>query len=172
MQSWIAEALVANGKPADALIYLQKASADLADNQANFDDARCDLAMVQTKIARTHIKLGKRSDAETLFRQALSTANSAFSLEHMDINALYAAAEAHAGLGDIAAEQARAATDPAQRNKYFNDARDSYQKSLDILRKIPYPSRIIGNGYWVSDPKQIARQLAGMQSQNLQAKAH
>jgi non-specific serine/threonine protein kinase/serine/threonine-protein kinase len=172
MQVWIAEALIANGRHADALGYLQKAAADLIDDQANFDDARCDLALVQTKIARTQMKLGKRTEAEAQFRQALSTANLTFSLEHMDINALYAAAEAYAGLGDIASDQAKTEADSRQKARLLSDARDSYQKSLDILKRISYPSRIIGDGYWVSDPKQIARQLAASQSPNLQAAAN
>jgi hypothetical protein len=172
MQVWIAEALLANGKPAEALVYLQSASKDLADNQANFDDARCDLALVQTKIARTQMKLGNSTEAESQFRQALSTANLTFSLEHMDLNTLYAAAEAYAGLGDVAADRAKRATDPVQKTKLLGEAQDSYQKSLDILKKIPYPSRIIANGYWVRDSKQIARQLAALPSPNLQAEAH
>jgi len=159
MQAWIAEAQVGLHRYEEALKNYQKAAVSLAEDQANFDDARCDLAMVQTKIARTLAKLGKRKEAVAQFQTALQTANLPYSLEHQDIPALYAAADAYEGQGEIAADEARIASAGARSN-LLGDACSSYEKSLGIWKQIPYPSRLSGNGYLAVEPSEVARRLA------------
>ena len=43
------------------------AAAALTDNQASYDDARCDLAMVQTKIGNVLLKMGKAGEAANFY---------------------------------------------------------------------------------------------------------
>ena len=158
MEAWIGEAQAGLHQLSEALKSYEKAAAGLAADQANFDDARCDLAMVETKIGNTLVKMGRLPEAADAYTKASETANLSFSLEHMDIPALYAAADAYAGLGDVAADKAQKAADPALRSKLWTDASTSYKKSLSTWEKIPNPSRLGPNGYLARYPRQITRQ--------------
>ena len=162
MEAWIGEAQAGVHRLREALKSYEKAAAGLAVDQAHFDDARCDLAMVETKIGNTLVQMGRLPEAAAAYRKASETANLPFSLEHMDIPALYAAADAYAGLGDVAAAEARKAPDPAMRSKLWNDARIAYKKSLSTWEKIPSPSRFGPNGYLARDPRQIMQTLAAV----------
>jgi eukaryotic-like serine/threonine-protein kinase len=162
MEAWIGETQVGTHQLSDALKSYERAAAGLAADQANFDDARCDLAMVETKIGNTLVKMGRLQEATTAYTKAVETANLTFSLEHMDIPALYAAADAYAGLGDVAAAEAQKATDTALRSKLWGDARTSYEKSLNVWKQIPNPSRISPNGYLARQPHQVSQRLAAL----------
>jgi len=158
MEAWIGEAQAGTHHLSEALKSYEKAAAGLAADQANFDDARCDLAMVETKIGNTLVKMGRLSEAAAAYTKASETASLFFSLEHMDIPALYAEAEAQAGLGEVASEEARTAL----RSKLWSDVRTSYKKSLSTWEKIPNPSRLGPNGYLARDPRQITQRLAAL----------
>ena len=162
MLTWIGEAQVAVHNLPEALKSFDRAATILAVDQATYDDARCDLAMVQTKIGAVLLKMGKLPEASAEYTQALATANLSFSLQHKDIPSFYAAANAYAGMGDVAAAQAQKTRDPAARSKLRDEARTSYENSLSTWRRIPNPSRINGNEYAVGDPKQVALRLAGL----------
>ena len=166
MQAWIAEVQAATGNTPEALKNYAGAAAGLAEDENNFDDARCDLAMVETKIANLLAKTGKLHDAETEYNKALDTAKVPFSLEHGDIPSLYAAAEAYAGLAEIAETKARKIPDAAARGRLLADARTQYRKSLDVSKQIADPSRLTGSGYLATDPRQIAVRLAKLDAQD------
>ena len=160
LESWVGEAQARLHDLPEALKHYQNAATALTADLEKYDDARCDLAMVYTKIGDTLVKMGKLRDASAAYTKALDIANLSFSLQHMDIPAFYAAADAYEGMGDVAAAEARKAPDPALRSKLWNDARSSYQESLNTWKQIPNPSRISPNGYLAGDPRQIAqRQL-------------
>jgi tetratricopeptide (TPR) repeat protein len=152
MEAWIAEAQANSRNFSEALKHYQKAAAALAADIDNYDDARCDLAMVETKIANTLFHMGKMAEASEHYGKALDLAKLPFSLEHMDIPALYAAADAYSGLGNVAAAKARRAQDPAARSALENIARRAYADSLNVWKKIPSPSAINPNGYLVGEP--------------------
>ncbi|MBI3475815.1 MAG: protein kinase [Acidobacteria bacterium] len=160
MESWTAEALVQMHKLPDALRHYQNAAKALSGDVDKYDDARCDLAMVHTKIGTTLFALRKPQDATAEFQKALDLAKLDFSVERHDIPAIIAAADAYAGLGDIAAEKARKSPDPGQRSRFSNEARLQYEMSLKTAKEIVYPSRIAGNGYRTRDPKDTAVRLA------------
>jgi eukaryotic-like serine/threonine-protein kinase len=160
MQAWIAEAQVGTHRFAPALKNYEAAVAGLAEDQANFDDARCDLAMVEAKIGDAMLKMNKEQEAAAHYAKALETAKLSVSVEHNDIPALYAAAEAYAGAGDVATLQAHKTTNETTRSQLLSHACVSYEKSLDIWKRISNPSRLSGNGYLASDPKTIAQRLA------------
>jgi eukaryotic-like serine/threonine-protein kinase len=165
MEAWIGEAQAGVHDWAGALKSFEHAAARLAEDQASYDDARCDLAMVETKIAHMLLKAGKLREAATEYNKALSTANLSFSLQHKDIPALYAAAEAYAGMGDIAAVKARKARDTAVRSRLFDQARAVYEESLNTWKQVPHPSKISGNGYAVAaEPKDVTSRLAKLSS--------
>ena len=162
MQAWIGEAQAGTHNLAEALKTYEKAATILAADQAAYDDARCDLAMVETKIGSTLLKMGKLREASAEYAQALDTAKLSFSLEHKDFPGIYAAADAYAGLGDVAAAEAHKTQDPALRSKLTSEARTEYEKSLNAWKQITTPSRINGNGYLAGDPREVARHLADL----------
>jgi len=157
---WIGEGQSGTHQLTEALASFEDAAKILAEDESAYDDARCDLAMVQTKIGNTLLRLGKRREAAAEYAKALDTAKLPFSLEHKDFPSLYAAADAYAGLGDVAAAEARDAQLPALRAKLNAEARTQYETSLNVWKQIPYPSRLNGNGLLAGDPKDVARRLA------------
>ena len=162
MQAWIGEAQAGAHQLAEALKSYERAAAILAKDQAEYDDARCDLAMVYTKIGNVLVKMGKLGDASAAYAKALEVANLPLALERKDFPALYAAADADAGLGDVAEAQARTSPDPARRSKLRNDTRASYEKSLNTWKQIPNPSRLDGNGYLAGNPQEVAQHLSSL----------
>lgn len=162
MLTWIGEAQAAVHRFEEARSSFEKAAKSLVPDQAIYDDARCDLAMVQTKIGSVYLKMGKLKEASAEYAKALDTANLSFSIQHMDLPSLYAAADAYAGLGDVAAAEARKVQDPAARSKLRTESRAFYEKSLSASRQIPNLSKINGNEYPVGDPKQVALRQASL----------
>ena len=161
-ESWIGEAQVRLHNLPEALKQFEHAAPPLAADIGRYDDARCDLAMVETKIGNTLLAMGKASEALAHYAKALETADLHFSIEHMDIPSLYAAAEAYAGMGDIAAARGRQAKDATERTASQAEARADYEKSLNILKQIPFPSQVTGNGYLVRSSQKVAQQLASL----------
>ena len=155
MEAWIAEAQANSRNLPEALKHYQTAATALAADIDQYDDARCGLAMVETKIANTLLQMGKLSEASEHYAKALDLARLPFSLEHMDIPALYAAADAYSGQGNVAAAKARKTRDAAARSALENSARRAYADSLNVWKKIPSPSPITPNGYLVGEPHQI-----------------
>ncbi len=159
MQAWIGEAQAGAHNHAQALKSYNAAAADLEEDKAHFDDARCDLAMVETKIGNALFKMGKSQEARSHYEKALDTAKVPVSLEHNDFPALYAAAEAYAGMGDVSLSEARHSASLEAHSRLWNDPCVSYEKSLGIWKHIPNPSRFSGNGYLASDPLEIEHRL-------------
>jgi Tetratricopeptide repeat len=56
-----------------------------------------------SKIGDTLVKMGRLREADATYAKALEIANPTLSLEHKDFPSLYGAADAYAGLGDVAA---------------------------------------------------------------------
>jgi len=160
MQAWIAEAQVGSRKLDEALKNFEGAAKGLAEDEGNFDDARCDLAMVEAKIGSVLLKMGKRKEARPHFETALEKAKWESSAEHNDFPALYVAAEALTGMGDVYASEARSTGDAGARGKFWSEAIASYQKSLDVWKRIPNPSRLSGNDYLVTLPQEVSTRLA------------
>ncbi len=161
MQTWIGEAQAGTHNFTGALKSFEKAATIMAADQTTYDDARCDLAVIETKIGDTVVKMGKLREASATYAKALEIANLTLSLEHKDFPALYAAADAYAGLGDVATVEARQTSHAAQSQQY-RKARTAYEKSLEVWKQIPSPSRISGNGYLAGDPHQVALRLGNL----------
>jgi tetratricopeptide (TPR) repeat protein len=162
LESWIGEAETRLHNLPEALKHYQNAAATLIGDVDKYDDARCDLAMVETKIGNTLLQMGKLSEASEHFTKAIGIANPSFSLERSDLPALYAAADGYFGLGRISAAQARATKNAVARAELQNEARRSYSNSVNISKQIPNPSAISGDGYEVGNPIEVAHQLAAL----------
>ena len=168
LESWIGEAQTRLHRFPEAIKHYQNAAAALTEDLEKYDDARCDMAMVHTKIGATLAKMGKLPEASAAYAKALDLANLSFSLEHMDIPSLYAAADGYAGLGDVAAQKARETQDTSQRSALLAQARSSYEKSLNVWKQIPNPSRIISDKLPVGDPDEVRRRLAALTNSQVQ----
>jgi non-specific serine/threonine protein kinase/serine/threonine-protein kinase len=168
MQAWIGEAQAGTHNFAKALKNYEAAAAGLVEDEPRYDDARCDLAMVETKIGNTLLKMGKVREAGKHLERALDIAKLSVSLERNDFPALSAAAEAHAGAGDLAAFQARNTANESTGSKLKSDACASYERSLSIWKHISNPARINGNGYLSSNPRDIVQRLAACKAETAQ----
>lgn len=160
MQAWIAEAQSATGDLADAAISYQNAAKSLAEDLGSYDDARCDLAMVQAKLGSVLTRSGKFHEANEEFSKALATADLQTSVQRMDLPAIYAAAEIYASLGDLGVAEGRATPRSQDKLRLISQARANYDVSLRTRRLIPTPSRYSPNGYLVRDLGELNRQLA------------
>jgi eukaryotic-like serine/threonine-protein kinase len=162
LESWIAEAQSRTHNLPEALKHYQNAATVLTADVDKYDDARCDLAMVETKLGNTLFQMGKISEASEHYTKALEVAKLPFSLERTDLPALYAAADAYSGLGDVALAKARKTQNAAAQSALRDDARRSYTNSLNVWKQISNPSRISGDGYPVGDSKEVARHLTAL----------
>jgi tetratricopeptide (TPR) repeat protein len=160
MLAWIGEAQARTHHYAEALRSYREALAILASDEANYDDARCDVAMLQTKLGNLFLRLRDLRQAEVHYQQGLDEAKISFSLDHMDTPALYAAAEAYAGLGDVAAARARRESVDDMRLSLWRQACSWYQKSLQTWKQVSTPSYYGPNGYVARGPENVAQLLA------------
>jgi serine/threonine protein kinase/tetratricopeptide (TPR) repeat protein len=163
LESWIGEAETRVHNLPEALKHYQNAATALTGDVDKYDDARCDLAMVETKIGNTLFQMGKTSEASAHFTKAIEVANVPFSLERMDLPALYAAADAYSGLGKVSAAAAHTTKSAVAQADFESKARRSYSDSLTVWKEIPDRSSISGNGYMVGDPRKVARRLAALE---------
>ena len=102
-------------------------------------------------------------EASAAYEKALDIVTPLVSPERQDVPALYVAADAYAGLGDVSAARARRVGD-GREARLWSDARTWYEKSLSTWQKIPNPSGISPNGFKASDRREIARRLAECRS--------
>lgn len=168
MQAWIGEAQAGTHRSAEALKNYEHAVAILAKDELNYDDARCDVAMLETKIGNMLVRLRNLKEANFEYLKALEKARLTFSVEHMDIPSLYAAAEAYAGMGDVAAAGARQTSERGRRDQLLQEARMDYRKSLEVWKHIPVPARYGPNGYLARNPAEVAQRLAECQRGEVQ----
>jgi hypothetical protein len=103
-------------------------------------------------------------EAAAAYRKALDIVAPLVAVsERQDVPALYAAAAAFAGLGDVSIARARTGRDSRVRGELGIDAQTWYEKSLSTLQKIPNTSGL-GSGFKVRDPHDIAVRLAEYKS--------
>ena len=162
MQAWIAEAQSATGDYAGAASSYENAAKSLTEDLGSYDDARCDLAMVQAKLGGVLTRSGRLREAREAFSKALATADLQPSIQRVDTPAIYAAAETYAGLGDLDVAEAKATRRSEDKLRLISDARVSYERSLKVRSLIPNPSRYNSNGYLVRDPGELNRRLAAL----------
>lgn len=94
--------------------------------------------------------------ATSYFRQALTVLEPLLSRHNTPVTALYGAADAYSGLGDVTLRKVQA----SRRNKgNWREARSWYAKSLDTWRRIPHPSHSGPNGVEVDNPAIVAKKL-------------
>src|SRR5215472_6861063 len=117
----------------------------------------------QVNVAAADVKLGEACSkashdevASEYFRQALTIAEP---LIPANLDAIYVAADAHSGLGDLSARKAQRAGQSASRRSDWGEARSQYQESLNAWHRIEHPNHTAPNSFQVGDPAIVAKRL-------------
>jgi len=119
----------------------------------------------QVNVAAADVKLGEadfragRDDAATrYFQEALKIAEPLIVNNNLD--AIYVAADAHCGLGDLSAKKARQHGQSVQaRRAQWTEARSQYQQSLGAWHRIEHPNHTAPNSIPAGDPALVTKQL-------------
>ena len=118
-------------------------------------------------VAASYVKLaeaaarGRHSQkAANYFHQALTIVESLIPAAPADLDALYAAADAYSGLGELAMNEARRpGLTKAQRKSYWIEAQAWFSKSLNTWHRIEHPNHTAPNSLQVGDPTIVAKEL-------------
>lgn len=158
---WIGEAQAAQHDTNGALQSYQKAASllEVKPGERAYDDTRCVWATSLVKVGETLVKLGDLKGAAAAYQRAVDITNPLTSAERQDVPALYPAADAYAGLGNISVIKARRAVDAGESTRLWNEARNSYEKSMSLWQHIPNPSRLSAAGFVAGDPHEVSTHL-------------
>ncbi len=123
--------------------------------------------MNEVNSAAAGVKLGEAAAsarhykaAAEFFHQALAIVEPLIPRLPADLDALYAAADAYSGLGDVEAKVARQpGSDRELRRAHWTEARSWYVQSQNVWRRIDHPNHTAPNSFHVGDPAIVAREL-------------
>lgn len=112
------------------------------------------------KMGEAAARIGNSKLASEYFHQALAAIEPLLSTPEPDLAALYTAADAYSGLGDLDLwEATHSSEDHAKQRGSCTLARSWYVKSLGAWHRIKNPSRDGPNGFDAGDPAQVAKSL-------------
>ena len=122
-------------------------------------------AACREKMGEAELLAGNRKLAADYFQQSLSVVEPMLSIKQTDLGALYAAADAYAGFGDLKRSEASQPVLTLENQKAnCTEAISWYSKSLDTWKRIEHPSRSAPNDLDASDPAIITRRLESCQA--------
>jgi eukaryotic-like serine/threonine-protein kinase len=117
-------------------------------------------AACKEKMGEAAARIGNAKLAANYYYQALASVEPLLSTHEPGLAALYTAADAYSGLGDIELREAtRSDQDHIKQREFWLQARSWYVKSIDTWRKIKNPSRDGPNGFDAGDPAKVAKSL-------------
>jgi serine/threonine protein kinase/Skp family chaperone for outer membrane proteins len=118
------------------------------------------VAACDVKLGEAAIKAGEAGKAADYFHRALTIVEPLISTQSSDLDALYAAADAYTGLGDLSTESAQhAAITKQQRKSEWQRAQSWYQQSLNTWHRIEHPNHTAPSSFQVGDPATVAADL-------------
>lgn len=117
------------------------------------------VAACDVKLGEAYIAGGQDRAAEMRFHQALDTAFPLIASEPPSLDALYAVADAYAGLGLVSFRKARRSADAVKDKQNWSDTRSWYEKSLSTWQRITHPNHVAPNGFPAGDPTKVKKQL-------------
>ena len=119
---------------------------------------RMNVASSDVKLGEAAYKAGHDQAAAEYFQQALTIAEPLVPANNLD--AIYVAADAHSGLGDLSARRAQKAGQSAStRRSNWADARSQYEQSLTAWQRLEHPNHTAPNSFQVGDPTIVAKRL-------------
>jgi len=118
------------------------------------------VAAANVKLGEAAAKAGHDQKASSYFREALSIAEPMIASEPADLDALYAAADAYSGLGELSMKAARRPGLNRKSGKScWTEARSYLQLSLNTWRRIEHPNHTAPNSFQAGDPAAVAKEL-------------
>jgi hypothetical protein len=110
---------------------------------------------------------GNDQKAATHFQQALTVVEPLIKAPEADLDALYVAADAYSGLGDLSAKKAQRQRAGAAGKSGWIAAHTYYQQSFDAWRRIEHPNHTAPNSFEVGDPMIVAKKLKMAEASSL-----
>lgn len=174
-QSIYAAMLVARGTVLIAAGKSEKAIPEIEHGRSLYESlaktgvsSAANIAASSVKLGEAAMRAGRNDKAATSFHEALVTAEPLISADPPDLDALYAAADADSGLGDLSVRKARRTASTEARRSAFAEARSWYQSSLNTWHRIKHPNHTAPNSFQVGDPAVVAQKLKQVEA-NLSA---
>jgi serine/threonine protein kinase len=149
--------LIAANQPEAAITELERGRAIYETLSKAGTSNPVNVASSDVKLGQAAAKGGHDQKAAEYFHQALTIAEPLISTEPADLDALYAAADAYSGLGDLNMKKARRTADGQK--SFWAEARSWYQSSLNTWHRIQHPNHTAPNFFQVGDPRVVEREL-------------
>ncbi len=128
--------------------------------KAGAADQRANVAACDVKLGEAAAQAGRDQAAAERFHQALTIVETLIATEPPDLDALYTAADAYSGLGEISTKRARQPGQTVeQRESNWTEARSLYMQSLSTWHRIEHPNHTAPNSFEVGDPAIVAKEL-------------
>jgi len=128
--------------------------------KAGASGQRTEVAACEVKMGEAAALAGRSPAASEHFHQALTIVEPLISVQDADLDSLYVAADAYAGLGELSMNEVRqGATTTTRKRSGWAQSRSWYQQSLDTWRRIEHPNHTAPNSFQVGDPAVVANQL-------------
>jgi tetratricopeptide (TPR) repeat protein len=143
----------------------QPAIQDLEDARSTYellagpDDLHTDSAACDVKLGQASAAAFRTDAASSYFQRALRIAEPLIAMGDPDLDALYSAADAYSGMGDLSLKEAQRHAVP-QSSRDLEQAQSWYKKSLAAWNRIPQRNRFTPNGFEAGDPNSVSRNLA------------
>jgi tetratricopeptide (TPR) repeat protein len=153
--------LMSAKKSEDAIAIFESARTILESlYKAGATDKLSTVASCDVKMGQVVAQAGHQQAAAEYFHRALTVAEPLMSSATADLDALYAAADAYSGLGELSMRKAQRTGHAAERRKAnWTDARSSYLLSLNTWHRIELPNHTAPNRFEVGDPATVAEKL-------------
>jgi len=121
----------------------------------------------QVNVAASYVKLGEAAaksrngqKAANYYHQALTIVEPLIPAAPPDVDALYAAADAYSGLGELSMTAARQpGLSKAQKKSHWTEAQSWFSQSLNTWHRIEHPNHTGPNSFQVGDPAVVAKEL-------------
>jgi serine/threonine protein kinase len=116
-------------------------------------------AACEVKLGEASLKAKRYQNAAEHFRAALAGVEPLISREPADLDGLYTAADAHAGLGDVSSAKAKGAQSNAEKRSAWEEAKSSFAASLGVWQRIEHPNHSAPSSFQVGDPSTVKKKL-------------
>ena len=121
---------------------------------------RTNVAACDVKIGEAAARMQNDQAAADSYHRALTIVAPLISTENADLDALYVAADAYSGLGDISMRNAQRKGQTTDRKKSnWTEARSWYQSSLNTWHRFEHPNHTAPNSFQVGDPVTARKKL-------------
>ena len=122
------------------------------------------VAACEVKLGEAALKSKSYEKAAEQFHAALAGVEPLVSRNPPDLDGLYTAADAFAGLGDVSAARARGAQSKVEKRSAWDDAKSSFAASLGVWQRIEHPNHTAPSSFQVGDPSTVKKKMRAAES--------